>query len=302
MVAPYDGGKLKEEVHQAMTDLTNFYRWLAGVNPYENVSSHDQNLQNFAVIETLYFNATGSLNHYPGSSNLWSKPNDMSDEFWQSAFAPNNIIAYGSSPQASIEQWFEEGYNQRQNAFNTTGHRDMLLSYQTTGMTFAYTDRMAIGRQLGGKTMNLPCTAYPAPGPYPNTSLNPEETAWSIELNDQQLSYDNINDITIKVTNLTTNESYECTAKNNKLTTVSYGYGFAFAQPEVNTDTYVDSYKIEILGLKDLNENDKIVTYQTDLFDPATMLSSNVVKVDYAWTNVHDSLWNENSVDENDIF
>ncbi|EDS75040.1 bacterial Ig-like domain-containing protein [Thomasclavelia spiroformis DSM 1552] len=302
MVAPYDGGKLKEEVHQAMTDLTNFYRWLAGVNPYENVSSHDQNLQNFAVIETLYFNATGSLNHYSGSSNLWSKPNDMSDEFWQSAFAPNKIIAYGSSPQASIEQWFEEGYNQRQNAFNTTGHRDMLLSYQTTGMTFAYTDRMAIGRQLGGETMNLPCTAYPAPGPYPNISLNPEETAWSIELNDQQLSYDNINDITIKVTNLTTNESYECTAKNNKLTTVSYGYGFAFAQPEVNTDTYVDSYKIEILGLKDLNENDKIVTYQTDLFDPATMLSSNVVKVDYAWTNVHDSLWNENSVDENDIF
>ena len=302
LVAPYDGGKLKTEVHQAMTDLTNFYRWLAGVNPYENISSHDQNLQNFAVIETLYFNATGSLNHYPGSSNLWSKPNDMSDEFWQSAFAPNNIIAYGSSPQAAIEQWFEEGYNQRQNAFNTTGHRDMLLSYQTTGMTFAYTDRMAIGRQLGGGTMNLPCTAYPAPGPYPNISLNPEETAWSIELNDQQLSYDNINDITIKVTNLTTNESYECTAKNNKLTTVSYGYGFAFAQPKVNTDTYVDSYKIEILGLKDLNKNDKIVTYQTDLFDPATMLSSNVVKVDYAWTNVHDSLWNENSVDENDIF
>ena len=111
-------------------------------------------------------------------------------------------------------------------------------------MTFAYTDRMAIGRQLGGGTMNLPCTAYPAPGPYPNISLNPEETAWSIELNDQQLSYDNINDITIKVTNLTTNESYECTAKNNKLTTVSYGYGFAFAQPKVNTDTYVDSYKI----------------------------------------------------------
>ena len=250
----------------------------------------------------MYFNATGSLNHYPGSSNLWSKPNDMSDEFWQSAFAPNNIIAYGSSPQAAIEQWFEEGYNQRQNAFNTTGHRDMLLSYQTTGMTFAYTDRMAIGRQLGGGTMNLPCTAYPAPGPYPNISLNPEETAWSIELNDQQLSYDNINDITIKVTNLTTNESYECTAKNNKLTTVSYGYGFAFAQPKVNTDTYVDSYKIEILGLKDLNKNDKIVTYQTDLFDPATMLSSNVVKVDYAWTKVHDSLWNENSVDENDIF
>lgn len=302
LVAPYDGGKLKTEVHQAMTDLTNFYRWLAGVNPYENISSHDQNLQNFAVIETLYFNATGSLNHYPGSSNLWSKPNDMSDEFWQSAFAPNNIIAYGSSPQAAIEQWFEEGYNQRQNAFNTTGHRDMLLSYQTTGMTFAYTDRMAIGRQLGGGTMNLPCTAYPAPGPYPNISLNPEETAWSIELNDQQLSYDNINDITIKVTNLTTNESYECTAKNNKLTTVSYGYGFAFAQPKVNTDTYVDSYKIEILGLKDLNKNDKIVTYQTDLFDPATMLSSNVVKVDYAWTKVHDSLWNENSVDENDIF
>ena len=302
LVAPYDGGKLKTEVHQAMTDLTNFYRWLAGVNPYENISNHDQNLQNFAVIETLYFNATGSLNHYPGSSNLWSKPNDMSDEFWQSAFAPNNIIAYGSSPQAAIEQWFEEGYNQRQNAFNTTGHRDMLLSYQTTGMTFAYTDRMAIGRQLSGGTMNLPCTAYPAPGPYPNISLNPEETAWSIELNDQQLSYDNINDITIKVTNLTTNESYECTAKNNKLTTVSYGYGFAFAQPKVNTDAYVDSYKIEILGLKDLNKNDKIVTYQTDLFDPATMLSSNVVKVDYAWTKVHDSLWNENSVDENDIF
>ena len=53
----------------------------------------------------------------------------MSDEFWQSAFAPNNIIAYGSSPQAAIEQWFEEGYNQRQNAFNTTGHRDMSVSY-----------------------------------------------------------------------------------------------------------------------------------------------------------------------------
>lgn len=286
IVAPYDGGKLNTEVHQAMTDMTNYYRWLLGVNPYQTVSSHDKSLQEFAVIETLYRNATGGLSHFPGNSSIWTKPTDMTDEFWQSAFTDNNIIAYYSGPQGAIEQWFDEGYNSQIGKFNVTGHRNMLLSYQTTGMTFAYADRMAIGRQSDGGTMNLPCTAFPAPGYFPNSSLNPDSTAWSIELNTQQLKYNRLEDVSVKVTNLGTNESYICTTENKMINTLDYGTGIVFAQPKINTALYEDSYKIEVIGLKDLDGHSKTLVYQTNIFDPTAEVPSNVVKVDCDWINV----------------
>ena len=106
-VAPYNGGKLKDEVHQAMTDMTNYYRWLLGVNPYQTVSSHHKSLQEFAVIENLYIKKVGNLSHHPTTDGKFEKPGDMSEEFWSSGATLNNIIAAGS---VVTKSFLGEGY------------------------------------------------------------------------------------------------------------------------------------------------------------------------------------------------
>ncbi len=283
-----------------MTDMTNYYRWLLGVNPYQTVSSHHKSLQEFAVIENLYIKKVGNLSHHPTTDGKFEKPGDMSEEFWSSGATLNNIIAAGSAPQKSIEQWFTEGYNRKFGVFDTTGHRDLLLSYKSTGMTFSFVNYISVSQKIGGGTIDLPCSVFPAPGAFPNTSLEPEHTAWSIELNPNQLRYD-LDNICVKVTNLNTNESYECTKENKKISTLTYGYGIAYVQPEISTTSYENSYKIEISGLTDTAGNEKVVVYQTDPLDIIDITSSNVVSIDCKWSKVHEGPIGENNISYSDF-
>ena len=284
--APYTGGELKEEVHQAMTDMTNFYRWLAGVNEYENVSSHSEGLQAGALIQNLYYQAEGKLTHHLDTD--WTKPADMDQSFWDLGTKVNhNIIAYNYTPQGAIEGWFNEGYSIENQAFDTIGHRKALLSYTSTGANFGYAGDMVYGAITAQGTTYLPCIAYPAPGAYPSNNIDPDVTAWSVELNLNKLSYDSLNDVIIRVTNLNTKASYECRESNGKLMKSDTKGQLMFVQPTVSSDTYEDSYKVEILGLKDKNGYTNIIEYEIDFFDLNEFASSTVSHVSSDWLNVY---------------
>lgn len=287
LVAPYAGGELKEEVHQAMSDMVNYYRWLAGVDKYEQRSVHSERLQAGAVIQNLYLKAEGKLTHNLATD--WSKPDNMDQYFWNiGAYANHNIIAYNYTPQGAIEGWFNEGYNIENKSFDTIGHRKALLSYTTTGADFGYAGDIAYGLIKSQGTTDLPCAAYPAPGAYPSNNIEPNVTAWSVELNLDKLSYNSLSDVTIRVTNLTTNESYDCTKANNKLIESDNQKGqLVFVQPTVSTKTYEDPYKVEILGLKDESGNTSVVEYQIDFFDVNTLVPSTVDHVSTDCLNVY---------------
>lgn len=287
LVAPYAGGELKEEVHQAMSNMVNYYRWLAGVDKYEQRSVHNDRLQAGAVIQNLYCKAEGKLTHNLATD--WSKPDNMDQYFWNiGAYANHNIIAYNYTPQGAIEGWFNEGYNIENKSFDTIGHRKALLSYTTTGADFGYAGDIAYGLIKSQGTTDLPCVAYPAPGAYPSNNIDPKVTAWSVELNLDKLSYNSLNDVTIRVTNLTTNKSYDCTKANNKLIESDDQEGqLVFVQPTISTSNYEDSYKVEILGLKDDSGNTSVVEYQIDFFDIDTLVPSTVDHVSTDCLNVY---------------
>lgn len=168
------------------------------------------------VIQNLYLKAEGKLTHNLATD--WSKPDNMDQYFWNiGAYANHNIIAYNYTPQGAIEGWFNEGYNIENKSFDTIGHRKALLSYTTTGADFGYAGDIAYGLIKSQGTTDLPCVAYPAPGAYPSNNIDLMLQHGISRIKSCKLSYNSLSDVTIRVTNLTTNESYDCTKANNKL-------------------------------------------------------------------------------------
>lgn len=293
LVAPYKGGKLKNDVHQAMTDMANYYRWLAGVDEYTRESEHQDDLQAGTVIQNLYFNVTNKVSN--DLETDWQKPSNMDESFWTlGANVKHDLVALGYAPQQSLEEWLNEGYKVKNNSFDSIDDRHMLLSYQSKAMDFGYSGRVAYGSQVTGGSTDLPCVAYPAPGAYPNNAIDPDIAAWSVELNKKQLKYNTIDDVTIRVKDLSNNDNYECTSANGKLT--EDNSELVFVQPEVKTAKYESSYQVQIIGLKDMTGKEKKVEYQIDFFDVTAKVPSTINHISSDWLNIYEGSFTANNV------
>ena len=123
-------------------------------------------------------------------------------------------------------------------------------------------------------------SAYPQAGYMPNKLVNASECAWSVELNDAKVKISNILKVNVKVTNLSTNNSYTCTKADNtaKLYTTDI---LQFVQPSDATNgRYTDNYKVEITGLTDVaTGDDASITYEVKFFDVNQLADSYVKKV-----------------------
>lgn len=274
VVAPYNGGELTEDTHIAMTALTNYYRWLVGSKPL-NTSSHSADLQAGALVRIW--------NHNHIINNTQGKPADMSEALWnQGAKASNNILAWGYTPTGAITGWLDEGYDLNKATFDTVGHRFFIISDSVSSLQFAYVSSTqnsfwgysALGKGATGASKTLAYTAYPAPGYMPLDDLPVDTSAWTLEINKAEMSY-SLNNLKVIVTNLNTNESYECTTANGKLT--ENFYNLSFVQPSASGNRYKegDKYKVEITGLVD-NKTKKAakIEYKTEFFDATNYKSS----------------------------
>ena len=266
-VAPYSGGELTEDTHLAMTAMTNYYRWLVGSKPI-GVSSHSADLQVGALVRIW--------NHNHIINDTQGKPADMSETLWnQGAKASNNILAWGYTPTGSITGWLDEGYDLRNATFDTVGHRYFIISDSVSSLQFAYVSSSqnsfwgysSLGKGTTGANKTLAYTAYPSPGYMPLNDLPVETSAWTVEVNKNEMSY-SLDNLKVVVTNLNTKETYECTKANGKLT--ENFYNLAFVQPSASGSHYTegDQYKVEITGLIDKKTNNAAkIEYQTKFFD-----------------------------------
>ncbi len=257
-----------------MTALTNYYRWLVGSKPL-NTSSHSADLQAGALVRIW--------NHNHIINNTQGKPADMSEALWnQGAKASNNILAWGYTPTGAITGWLDEGYDLNKATFDTVGHRFFIISDSVSSLQFAYVSSTqnsfwgysALGKGATGASKTLAYTAYPAPGYMPLDDLPVDTSAWTLEINKAEMSY-SLNNLKVIVTNLNTNESYECTTANGKLT--ENFYNLSFVQPSASGNRYKegDKYKVEITGLVD-NKTKKAakIEYKTEFFDATNYKSS----------------------------
>lgn len=246
--APYAIGVITPDTHKAMTEATNFYRWLAGVDPLKTVSTNSDKLQGEAFDRNWYFD-----HHIPYSS----KPSDMPESIWDIGYdCTHNILSSGTTPFYSINNWLNEGYCLYTDSWDTIGHRTALLDSEVSGLQFGYSDGIAVGKITGYNNYfsDRPFAAFPAPGYMPNSEVSPQYASWTVEINTNVLQNPDSSGITVKVTNLKTNNSYTCTKANGK---GQFGaYYLNFVQPTDystgNGAVYTDNYRVEITGLLDV--------------------------------------------------
>lgn len=270
--APYAAGVLTQDTHTAMTAMTNFYRWLSGLNSLKNSSTHSDSLQVQALVRNFEFS------HWVSDS---SKPADMSDEMWN-AGAPcrHNILARGYTPQEAITGWMNEGYSLRSQSWDTTGHRYALIEASLSDVQYGFSGGIAIGADVAsGNTSDLPFSAFPAPGYMPSRLVSPSSSAWSVRINKNTLKIADSTKVTAVITNLNTGNSYECTKENGKLR-VS-GVEIDMVQPsDYSGSRYTDSYRVQITGLQDAATGSEAqISYTTRFADITEEMPSYVTSV-----------------------
>jgi hypothetical protein len=255
-----------------MTAMTNFYRWLSGLNSLKNSSTHSDSLQVQALVRNFEFS------HWVSDS---SKPADMSDEMWN-AGAPcrHNILARGYTPQGAITGWMNEGYSLRSQSWDTTGHRYALIEASLSDVQYGFSGGIAIGAGVAsGNTSDLPFSAFPAPGYMPSRLVSPSSSAWSVRINKNTLKIADFTKVTAVITNLNTGNSYECTKENGKLR-VS-GVEIDMVQPsDYSGSRYTDSYRVQITGLQDAATGSEAqISYTTRFADITEEMPSYVTSV-----------------------
>ena len=270
--APYAAGVLTQDTHTAMTAMTNFYRWLSGLNSLKNSSTHSDSLQVQALVRNFEFS------HWVSDS---SKPADMSDEMWN-AGAPcrHNILARGYTPQGAITGWMNEGYSLRFQSWDTTGHRYALIEASLSDVQYGFSGGIAIGADVAsGNTSDLPFSAFPAPGYMPSRLVSPSSSAWSVRINKNTLKIADSTKVPAVITNLNTGNSYECTKENGKLR-VS-GVEIDMVQPsDYSGSRYTDSYRVQITGLQDAATGSEAqISYTTRFVDITEEMPSYVTSV-----------------------
>ena len=257
--SPYAYGKLTQDTHDTVTQMTNFYRWLTGANPLKNKSVHSDSLQAQALDRNFYFD------HYIPDD---AKPDDMSQELWdEGAKCTHTILARSISPKSAIEMWLNEGYSVYYNTWGTVGHRLSLISPRVSDIQFGYSGNISIGQCVKyDNEFKEPFTAFPAPGPMPNVAVNPYNSAWTICYDTDKITYKEPEEVCVKVTNLNTEESYICTVENKML---NIDDGLCFAQPsDFLNGRYTDTYRVEVTGLYGVENDVKVeIHYDVDFYD-----------------------------------
>lgn len=278
--APYAAGVLTADTHKAMTDMTNFHRWLSGANPLKNVSANDDKLQAEALMRNFEFN------HYISDS---SKPADMSQELWDyGKTCTHNIIAWNYTPQGSVTGWLNEGYTES-GGWDVLGHRHALISPEISAVTFGYSGVIGMGRIDGrDNECREAFSAYPAPGYVPRDLISAVETAWGVYIDTSKLSIpSDTSAVKVTVKNLNTGKTFERSGGNVLVSSNSV----SFVQPndyttEFFSTYYTDSYSVEITGLREAGTGKSAkLLYTVNFFDPTNLMSGYVDYVDIVKNN-----------------
>ena len=271
---PYAAGKLTEDTHKTMTAMTEFYRWLVGVKPLQAVSVHSDKLQAEALVRNFAFDHSISDSY---------KPEDMAQEFWDYGAKDyiHTILARYSTPRNAIISWMNEGYNHSL-GWDTVGHRYALIGAAVSDVQFGYAGSIAIGQEKAYEnTMETPFSAFPAPRYMPSDLVRGSSSAWSIQINGEEITVSDRSSVMVKVTDTDTGESYECTTSNGKLRASEYSSQLVFVQPVLESGKrYEGSWQVDVTGLTDVESGkEAAITYTVEFFDPTEYTPSYVKTV-----------------------
>ncbi len=282
--APYRTGKLNQAFLSQAQLYFNYLRYAAGLPDI----LLDDTLTGKAQHGAVLLAANGELTHTP------SKPADMSDAFYQlgsSSTATSNIsmryIFDSRKILTSSLQGCIDDSNSKENML-VVGHRQWMLNPKLLYTGFGYAANaddyhFAVTQITDNSAADADYNfiSWPAQGEFPNNIIT-SGTPWSVTLNPQKYENPELEKITVKVTRLSDGMVWNLTDKDYtdrpdrqepylNVTQRGLGVGncivFHLGTESFKTDTYSDSFTVEITGLKAKNGSDASLSYSTHIFD-----------------------------------
>jgi len=262
-ISPYKTGQVKQEVLQSGIDAINVMRYIAGLPDDIELSAEYTELNQHGAV---LLSAINQLTHHP------SKPQDMSDEFYQKGLrgTSSSNIATLNLPSRTILMYIHDS---DQSNIDRVGHRRWILNppMKKTGFGVGV-NRYGLMYAFDGSRghVDYDFVAWPSPGVFP-LELTTKELAWSISVNAQKYGKPDINKINVTLKHVNSNKVWTFSNTKNTTRNGDYfnidlaGYGIdncIIFRPDLTNLSYQedDEFQVTVLGLE------KIISYSVKLF------------------------------------
>lgn len=249
---PYKSATLTAETKKNAINISNYYRWLAGLKEFE--ASSNETWDKAAKGAVLL--SVSNFDHSP------QKPNDMDEDFYNEALAGTSRSSIAGNYYdkqykiyATIRQWMNDNGDQipghRTNFLTRNGNKiayGMSTYYACQTVEFQGDPNPAGTASIAN---NEAAYAWPAPGNFPSEELS-TSAYWTVNLNTDKVKLSNIG-ATVTVENLDTGKKFKRTTSADGLTSTSnWGVFLCFAPPSDANGTYAGkNYKVTIDNLCD---------------------------------------------------
>lgn len=256
---PLSAGKYKTVVLQTVTDFLNVARAGLGIRTL-NLNEEIADCAQHKATLVYYMNSNNmSAGHYP------TKPEGVSDEFYNKAQSYMNENLYHGTIQTSIMSALNDGYGDS----TKCGHRYNLLNPGYTewgigavgkGLSFGW---QACHKLSGYKDFNNELVAWPSNGIMPIDLINGDIGNWTAFF---YKNYAPTKDTEVTVKCLNTDKIYEITkensGKNGKYLAITGNYLVTFRDDSI---TYEDGdvFEITLHNMKDSSGNITDYTYRS---------------------------------------
>ncbi|MCL1790811.1 MAG: cell wall-binding repeat-containing protein [Peptococcaceae bacterium] len=272
---PYTLGSLSQEFVQDGLNMINFVRYIAGLPGDITEDAYYTQLSQSAAILLRY-----DFGHTP------NRPAEMNQVFYQLALngTSHSNIAKGFN---TIADSIRNGYvhdSDTPASVALVGHRRWLLNpkMQKTGFGFVvdptdsaqYTALYAQD-QSRSSVPSYPWIAWPGNKVFPQQFFEPRDP-WSISLNTDLYAIPRLNDVTVTLTEVSSNRTWTFSSANNAYTpngryfnvdTQPLGMSACLIFRPDNITVYKGKYHVSVAGLKDRQGQAAAIEYDVTFFD-----------------------------------
>ncbi len=280
---PYKESTLKSSIQDYTLKVSNYYRWLAGLTPFESASKKIwSNAAKGAVLLSV-----SDFDHEP------EKPSNMSSAFYREALegtSNSNIAMNYSYGQYKIIDTIRQFMNDT--SYTMPGHRTNFLTRNATTIAYGIYDKYLCqtveykdNPNPSGTAVidnNEPAYAWPAAGYFPAEDLS-VNAYWTVNLNTDKLSLSNVA-LKVTITDLETGKSYKRTSSADGLYATEYwGRFISFAPPTLeNGETSYNNkrYKVKLTNLSDKNGFPATLEYTINFFSYSSGSKKNEASCD----------------------
>ncbi len=280
LTEPHEVGGLTWDIQNRATARLNALRQIAGVSSVMLDTGLSETSQYGAVVQAL----NGKLDHYP------DHPEGLPDAIYNRGYLASRAsnLAAGAKFNEVVDILMTDGAARN---IATVGHRRWQLNPTMTRVGFGYAEnpRTSYDRftaeyviDMQGKRPVFNFIAWPASGNFPNDTLAFEyDTPWSITLNRDIYAVPNVRDLTVRLTRISDNYTWEFDGEDTyytsdygtyfNLDTGNYGGGFAIIFRPDSIYKYEGLYEVQVSGLRSVSGHRVDLRYQVDFFDSSEL-------------------------------